>query len=84
MSQASRIIARFGGARALSKALCASPDPKDHRHWSVIYRWSWPRERAGRGGIIPSTVWPSLLKVARINGIYLTEADMSPRNEDQL
>ena len=82
MTQATRIITKFGGARALSLALKQLPDPEDHRHWSVIYRWTWPRHRSGRGGLIPTRTWPAILRAARLHGIYLTEEDMSPREQE--
>jgi hypothetical protein len=75
MTQSKRIIKKFGGARQLAQALCALPDKRSHRHWSVVYRWSW-------NGYIPTSVWPALLQAARLNGIYLTEEDMSPRNQE--
>lgn len=62
-TQADRVIATFGGARKLAALLDRTP--------SAIYKWTYPRERGGTAGYIPSSVWPSLYDLARRMGISL-------------
>lgn len=75
-TQASRIIEKFGNARKLAKALQQVGCPKNP---TSIYRWAYPKERGGCGGIIPTAVWPFLLKAARLEGIMLDDEEISPR-----
>lgn len=79
MNQAQRLVEKFGGPARLSALLKTLPDPAMHRERLAIYRWMWSRERGGRGGRIPQSVWPGLLQIARQHGLYLSDADISPR-----
>lgn len=76
LTQAERIIERFGGARRLAEALSAVGE---FRHPSVVYKWTYPKDRGGTGGLIPTAAWPDILKAARHFGIYMTEEDTDPR-----
>jgi hypothetical protein len=76
-SQAERIIERFGGARALSRIFAAMGI---NRTPSSIYKWTYPREKGGTDGIIPTSAWPDLLSAARIHGILISEEEFDPRN----
>jgi hypothetical protein len=76
-SQAERVIAKFGGARRLYAAL-KEIDPVNCRTPSIIYRWTYPRQKGGTGGVIPTAAWTGILKAARIEGIFLTEDDFFP------
>jgi len=43
-----------------------------------VYRWTYPRERGGTGGVIPARRQAELLAKARAAGIDLTPADFFP------
>lgn len=72
-TQARRIIEKFGGERALQRAL------KDAGHdidITRIYRWTYPRSRGGTGGLIPSQQIPHILKAARLQGVLIVAEDL--------
>lgn len=73
--QAKRVIDRFGGPRRLARILKAIGRPKDP---ACIYRWTYPKERGGTGGIIPTSAWNDVLFAARVEGILLTVEDLFP------
>ncbi len=75
-SQAERIINKFGGVPNLVKALETAGRP---RHRQNIYRWTWPRERGGTGGVIPTSALEDVAEAARIEGVLLTPDDFDPR-----
>ena len=77
-TQAAQIIARFGGAYPLSRAMraCADTDAsRASRSPSVIFRWTYPRSRGGTDGRIPNAAWPAVLDAARYMGIFLTDKE---------
>lgn len=76
-NQAERIIAKFGGARRLAK-LMGQIDENEGRKPASVYRWTYPRERGGTGGIIPAAALKTIMKLARIEGIVLSETDLYP------
>lgn len=76
MTQAERVIARFGGAYQLAKALARAGTPW---HPCSVYRWNYPKEKHGTGGIVPSNAWPAILNAARLAGIMITQEDTDPR-----
>lgn len=76
-TQAERVINKFGGAKRLLAALKAVGFPKNP---ATVYRWLYPREKGGTGGIIPTKAWPDILTAARIEGIFLTAEDVGPWN----
>lgn len=76
--QAAKIITRFGGAYALSRALGGLQDTRAARHPSVIFRWTYPRSRGGTDGLIPNAAWPYVKQAARYVGIFLTQEEMQP------
>ncbi len=67
---AQRIIEKCGGPEAVA-ALAGV-------HVSRVYRWTYPRERGGTGGLIPTRHQTALLEKARDKGIELTPADFFP------
>ena len=69
LSQADRIIARFGNARDVSRALDLLPDQNAHRQPAAIYKWSWK-------GFIPAEIIPALRQAGRLVGVNLTAADL--------
>lgn len=78
--QAARVIARFGGAYDLSRAMdAANPErPERYRSPSVIFRWTYPRSKGGTDGRIPSAAWPAVIDAARYAGIFLTDKERQP------
>lgn len=75
-TQASRIIAKFGGARRLASILASIGKPRDP---SSIYKWAYPKEKDGTGGLIPTSAWPDIISAARYDGVVLTLEDLDPR-----
>ena len=73
-NQAARIIAKFGGAYKLSRALTAL-GPAHARNPSVIFRWTYPKVKGGTNGRIPSGAVDDVKAAARLEGIYLTPED---------
>lgn len=77
-SQARHIISRFGGARSLCRALALIGV---YRNPATVYKWMYPRGvkngQGGTGGIIPASIWPSILKAAHIDGIVLNASDFA-------
>lgn len=64
---AARIIEKCGGHRAVAEMVGA--------HVSRVHRWTYPKERGGTGGLIPSAQQAPLLAAARARGIPLEPAD---------
>lgn len=76
-SQAARVAAKFGGIRALARALEKAGCPRDAAN---VYRWTYPKARkGGTGGLIPSSAMPLVLEAARLDGVLLTAEDIDPR-----
>lgn len=76
-SQAVRVIEKFGGARRLAVIL-KTVDPENSLNPSSIYRWTYPREKGGTGGVIPTAALPLLIRAARMEGLFLTPEDLYP------
>lgn len=76
-SQAEKVLAKFGGARSLARAL-QRLDPKKHRDPASIYKWTYPRDKGGTGGIIPGYALSAVLEAARVEGILLLPDDLYP------
>lgn len=75
-SQAQRIIAKFGNARDLARALTLAADKgligrADVRTPATIYKWTWPIERGGTGGHIPRSAFQALKKAGRLVGVLV-------------
>jgi hypothetical protein len=70
-SQSTRIIGKFGGARRLAKLLGFEA--------SRVYKWTYPRERGGTGGLIPAAVIPRVQVLAEFENIELSESDWAPK-----
>lgn len=68
---ASSIIERLGGVEAVAKIT--------GKHVSRIYRWTYPREKGGTGGLIPQKEIPALITYARRQNIPLEYADFFPQ-----
>lgn len=76
-TQADRILRKFGGPRRLAKLLKAI-DPNTALNPSSIYRWRYPRDRGGTGGLIPTAAIPLIQKAAVVDGILLSQEDLYP------
>lgn len=72
MSQASQIIEKFGSVPALSRALAAAGVGRD---LTTIYKWTYPKDKGGTGGYIPTSAHADIKKAARREGILLTAQD---------
>lgn len=70
LEPAATIINRFGGVDAV--ALITS------RHVSRVYRWMYPKENGGTGGVIPQAEAGKLLTHAKDNRIKVSPADFFP------
>jgi hypothetical protein len=80
-TQSQRIIRKLGGVAHLLKLLEAIGRPKSK---SSIYRWGYPKDKNGCGGLIPTSAWPDILAAARLEGIIFTAEDMDPRSSTQV
>lgn len=76
MSQAERVVKKFGGAVALAKCLELIGHPKSV---STIYRWMYPVENQGTGGTIPPHAWEGIMAAAEVEGVILVASDFDPR-----
>lgn len=64
---AENVIAKCGGHQTVAEWLDVD--------LSRVYRWTYPRERGGTGGLIPSKHQLPLLERARLEGVPLEPAD---------
>lgn len=74
--QAQRILLKFGGPYELQRLLRLAGT---YRSVPAIYRWMYPKDKGGSGGIIPSSFLVIISDVARLAGIVLTSEDLDPR-----
>ncbi|VTZ49473.1 conserved hypothetical protein [Methylocella tundrae] len=66
-SQARYVIDKCGGPKAVATMLGIK--------LASVYKWTYPKERGGTNGLIPSTHQGELLNRARAAGIELTPDD---------
>jgi hypothetical protein len=74
LTPAGRLIARFGGVLKLHEALTQLSTRAPNL--SSIYRWTYPRERGGTGGLIPTRDLELVLRCARENKVSLEIDDL--------
>ena len=67
LEPASTVLAKIGGVEVASKVT--------GKHVSRVYRWTYPREKGGTGGVIPHEDATKLLKHASENNLELVAAD---------
>lgn len=82
VSQTKRVLELFGGPDRLSRLYLEILGISTINHTPVvseISRWSQEISRGGCGGFIPAEQWPTLLLLARIDGIVLTDDFFDPR-----
>lgn len=73
-SQAQRVIDKFGGSPEGIKRLARGLDCSVH----AIYRWTYPTDRGGTGGLVPSRAMQKIVVLAREEGIFLDAEDTDP------
>lgn len=66
-ASASTVIEKCGGHAAVAEILGIN--------LSSVYRFTYPRERGGTGGLIPTRYQRTLLAAARERGLDLTPED---------
>lgn len=76
-TMALRIIRRFGSMKNIHAAFKAAGHPKSK---ATIYKWTYPKERGGTGGIIPGSATFALHKAAFVAGVYLSPEDLDTRS----
>lgn len=69
---ANTIIAKFGGHRAVADIV--------GKDLTRVYRWTYPRDRGGTGGIIPQSDAVRLLEHAKENGVPVSADDFFATN----
>lgn len=70
LTQAERVIARFGGPATLARILGKDP--------ATVYRWTYSRAKGGTDGLIPSSALRQVLEAARREGIFIGPDDLYP------
>lgn len=68
---AERIVKKLGGAYKVAEMLHCSPQ--------AVYKWCYPREYGGTGGLIPHRRQLELMLVAKLHGFELTAEDFFPK-----
>jgi hypothetical protein len=69
---AQRVIKKLGGPRRVADMLAMSTQ--------AIYKWTWPVEKGGTGGFIPTRRQIELMVAAKQRGIILTKDDFFPKD----
>ena len=67
LNPAHAVIQKFGGVEAVAATT--------GKHISRIYRWTYPRDRGGTGGLIPPADAQKILRAARERGLDITASD---------
>lgn len=70
MEPAATIIKRLGGEAKVSEIT--------QRGVTAPYKWQYPVEKGGTGGLIPQRLHRTLLDYAAANGVELSPADFLP------
>ena len=68
--QAERIIDKFGGVPRMALILSLAP--------TTIYKWTYPKERGGTNGLIPTHNIKGIRQAAPDVGIKLSDSDFAP------
>jgi hypothetical protein len=74
LDPAKTVIERLGGVDNVAEIT--------GKHRTRVFRWMYPEERGGTGGLVPQREIPGLLQYARDNKIKLAPADFIPRLEN--
>lgn len=76
LSQAERLIEKFGS----QKVLCDALNEVGYKiTTSAVSRWTTDSEKGGSDGLVPSRAWPSIFRAARLMGILIQPSDLDPR-----
>lgn len=67
MNPAQKIIEKCGGHAKVAEMIGV--------HVSRVHRWTYPKDRGGTDGLIPTQQQQALLEAARSRGIALTPSD---------
>lgn len=67
ISATQRIITKLGGARMVASALRVAA--------TTVYRWTYPVEKGGTGGVIPVRRMNQIIAYANKRGIKLSVKD---------
>lgn len=73
MNIAEQVIKKVGGV-AKTATICG-------RTHSWVYKWTYPKDRSGRGGIVPHEDAVRLLQAARRGECDLSPADFFPTDD---
>lgn len=73
--QAQRVIEKFEGVASLQSALATAGH---HVTRATIYRWTYPPEKGGCDGYIPSRWIDKIKKAAFLEDITLSDQDLAP------
>lgn len=76
ITQAERILKKFGGHMKLAKALKDIGCPKSI---TQIYKWTYDRSKGGTNGVIPNVALFDIVQAAKAKGIVLTSEDLDFR-----
>ena len=68
---AERMIKKLGGAYKVAEMIHCSPQ--------AVYKWTYPREFGGTGGLIPHRRQLELMLVAKLYGFDLTADEFFPK-----
>lgn len=71
VTQAERVIAKFGGPIELSRIL--------NYTLAAVCKWTYPRSKGGSNGLIPTRAMERINTLARLHGVLLTDEDTKPR-----
>lgn len=69
LNNANFIIQQFGGVKQLAKAINKDP--------ATIYRWTYPKDKQGTGGRVPSSALNSIIDAAKVLNISLDQGTPS-------
>lgn len=64
---AARIIEKCGGVAATAKLA--------ERTEVSVYRWTWPKEKGGTGGLVPTEAQQKIMAAAQRGEVQLSPAD---------
>tara|TARA_R110000824_G_scaffold401032_2_gene610433 strand:- start:13168 stop:13395 length:228 start_codon:yes stop_codon:yes gene_type:complete len=70
MNPAQNVIDKFGGVKLLANEIGLKR--------SAVYKWTYPKERAGTGGMIPSDKMIEIIYASKRLGIDLLPSDFFP------
>jgi len=80
MTPAECVVRRFGGVYRLCNAVNAyQGEDAVKLSPSTVYRWMYPKEKGGMGGLIPNAKVELVLRAARYSGVLIVPEDLTPK-----